>query len=148
MRSTDVAIFGHFGIVGAFPKRARRPISRSVRCLGHAKQSSKERQVEHQTIVPPAILIQRQRTLARVHKHRAKKRAGREAAKKAVKEARRVVRRAALEARRARLGLPMPGTPSNGTMGILHGTRSHHLGFHRCRGESVVRLSAQRAEPF
>jgi hypothetical protein len=64
-------------------------------------------------IVSPAILIRRERTLARVHKHRAKKRAEREAVKKAVKEARRVARRAALVASRARRGLPPPGTAAS-----------------------------------
>jgi hypothetical protein len=63
--------------------------------------------------VPPAILLRRQRTLERVHKHRAKKRAEREAAKLAAKQARKAARRAALEARRARLGLPPPGTPAS-----------------------------------
>jgi hypothetical protein len=66
-----------------------------------------------EALISPFILLRRQRTLARVHKHRAKKRAEREAAKKAIKAARRVARRAALEARRARLGLPMPGTPAS-----------------------------------
>ena len=66
-----------------------------------------------QSAVSPAILLRRAKTRAKVAKHRAKKRAEREAAEKALKEARRIARRARLVARRAALGLPMPGTPAS-----------------------------------
>lgn len=61
MRSTGVAIFGHFGIVGRSPKRARGSNSRSVRCLNHAKQSSREGLVENQTSVSPTPLSRHKR---------------------------------------------------------------------------------------
>jgi hypothetical protein len=95
--------------------------------------------------VPPAILLRRQRTLVRVHKFRAKKRAEREAAKKAVKDARRVARRAALEARRTRLGLPMPGTPASRQKAYRQRRKAKGLDpySHRELREMAIRKAAQ-----
>jgi hypothetical protein len=84
-----------------------------VPCLELSGAKRQGGQVDNQTAVLPAVLLRRQRIRARVQKHRAKKRAEREAAKKALKEARRIARRARLVARRAALGLPMPGTSAS-----------------------------------
>jgi hypothetical protein len=72
------------------------------------------------SLISPAPLSRHRRwpepkgaSTCRVRKHRARKREAREAAALAADQTRRAARRARLEARRAELGLPAPGTAAS-----------------------------------